>query len=96
MTEHQFARREEAATDKPEENPETSSISPQTQPLWTVTEVARYLRLEPGTVRSMARGGEIPGIKVGNQWRFRPASLKSWLLEQETLLKSDSVQELNK
>gem|GEM_PF-2214148 len=38
--------------------------------LWTVEEVAEYLRLKPATIRRMAREGKIPAIKVGKSWRF--------------------------
>lgn len=45
-------------------------------PLWTVKDVARYLRLEPETVRAMARREELPGFKVGRMWRFKPLDVK--------------------
>ena len=39
--------------------------------LWTVEEVAEYLRLQPETVRTKARKGELPAYKVGKRiWRF--------------------------
>jgi excisionase family DNA binding protein len=41
------------------------------EPLWTVEEVARYMRLQPETIRAKARRGELPGVKVGRVWRFR-------------------------
>lgn len=47
------------------------------EPLWTVEEAATYLKLKPDTVRSMARRRELPAIKVGRVWRFRPLDLKS-------------------
>ncbi len=50
--------------------------SPTTEPLWTVDEVASYFRLEPQTVRAMARRGELPAIKIGRQWRFKAADIK--------------------
>jgi excisionase family DNA binding protein len=50
--------------------------STETEPLLTVEEVARYLRLEPETVRAMARRGELPALKVGRVWRFSKSSLK--------------------
>ena len=41
------------------------------EPLWTVEEVAEYLRLQPETVRAKARKGELPAYKVGKRiWRF--------------------------
>ena len=38
--------------------------------LWTVKEVAYYLRLKPETVRALARRGELPAVKIGKAWRF--------------------------
>ena len=39
--------------------------------LWTVEEVAEYLRVQPETVRAKARKGELPAYKVGKRiWRF--------------------------
>jgi excisionase family DNA binding protein len=50
--------------------------------LWTVEDVAAYLRLEVETIRSMARRGELPAIKVGRVWRFRREQIQSWLQEK--------------
>lgn len=47
--------------------------------LLTVNEVANYFRLEPETVRAMARSGKLPAIKVGRIWRFRSSSLQIFL-----------------
>ena len=47
-----------------------------TDPLWTVNEVADYLRMKPETIRAMARRGELPAVKVGKFWRFRRSALK--------------------
>jgi excisionase family DNA binding protein len=52
-----------------------SSLSPGSDVLWTVEEVAAYLRLQPGTVRRMARTGELPAIKIGRGWRFRSSTI---------------------
>lgn len=54
--------------------------SPSTEPLWRVEDVAAYLRLNPETVRNMARRGELPSIKVGRRiWRFKSSAVKEWL-----------------
>ncbi len=50
-----------------------------TSPLWTVEEVAGYLKLQPETVRSMARRGELPAIKLGKVWRFRKTAIHEML-----------------
>jgi len=63
-----------------------------TEPLWTVEDVALYLRLNPETVRQMARSGRIPSLKVGRSWRFRAPQVKTWL-EAQGLSFSSSVLE---
>ncbi len=50
-----------------------------TQPLWTVEDVAAYLRLKPETVRMLARTKCLPGLKVGKVWRFRAADINEAL-----------------
>lgn len=55
-----------------------------TNPLWTVADVASYLRLKTDTVRGMVRRGELPGIKVGRVWRFKSDSIKNRFLENST------------
>ena len=52
-----------------------------TEPLWTVEDVADYLRLEPETVRGMTRDGKLPGFKVGRVWRYRSKEIKKWVQE---------------
>ena len=48
--------------------------------LWTVDEVAAYLNFAPETIRTMARNGIIPAVKVGKRlWRFRASDIQSWL-----------------
>ena len=54
---------------------EDSSSSPENNTLMTVDEVAEFLRLKPETIRSMARRGDLPGIKLGRVWRFRRSSI---------------------
>lgn len=54
-----------------------SSIGKST--LLTVNEVATILRLKPETIRSMARRGDLPAIKLGRVWRFRSSSIKQML-----------------
>jgi excisionase family DNA binding protein len=44
---------------------------PESEHLWTVEEVAEYLRVQPETVRAKARKGEFPAYKIGKRiWRF--------------------------
>lgn len=48
-------------------------------PLWTVEDVSAYLRLEPDTVRTMAREGKLPAIKLGRVWRFNRQDVRLWV-----------------
>jgi excisionase family DNA binding protein len=42
-------------------------------------QAADFLGLNPYTVREKARAGEIPGRKVGKEWRFLRSALLEWL-----------------
>jgi excisionase family DNA binding protein len=33
-------------------------------------ELSRYLKLSESTIYKLASGGEIPGFKIGDSWRF--------------------------
>lgn len=50
-----------------------------TDPLWTVEDVADYLQLQPETIRSMARRGELPALKIGKVWRFQKRAIHEML-----------------
>ena len=51
-----------------------------TDPLWTVDDVADYLKLQPETIRSMARRGELPALKIGKVWRFQRHAIHEMLV----------------
>jgi excisionase family DNA binding protein len=42
-------------------------------------EAAEFLGVNPYTVRQKARSGEMPGRKVGKEWRFSRQALLEWL-----------------
>jgi excisionase family DNA binding protein len=46
-----------------------------------VSDVANYLRLQPETVRMMARAKKIPAIKIGKSWRFYPQIIQDWWMK---------------
>ena len=50
--------------------------------VWTVDEVAEYLKLQPETIRSMARRGELPAIKLGKVWRFTKTAIQEMLINK--------------
>jgi excisionase family DNA binding protein len=45
----------------------------------TVADAAELLRVEPDAVRALAESGELPGRRVGEDWRFARAALLRWL-----------------
>lgn len=48
----------------------------------TIKQVASYLSVNERTVSKLVQDGTIPGVKVGNQWRFRKAMIDTWLDDQ--------------
>lgn len=46
---------------------------------WNSRDVAKWLDVTARTVCLWAERGKIPAVKVGRQWRFRPADLNVWL-----------------
>ncbi len=51
--------------------------------LWTVEDVAIYLKLQPETIRSMARRGELPALKLGKAWRFQRIAIHNLITSLE-------------
>ncbi len=47
--------------------------------LWTVNEVAEFLRVQPTTVLRRLRSKAIRGFHLGNTWRIADADLQSYL-----------------
>src|SRR3954454_19815562 len=50
----------------------------------TLADVAELLQVEEGVVGSMAEAGELPGRKLGEDWRFSRAALIAWLGGEES------------
>lgn len=50
--------------------------------LMTVRQLAAYLNVNERTVLKLVSRGELPGVKIGDQWRFRKAMLDTWLDDQ--------------
>ncbi len=57
-------------------------------------QAAEFLGFNPYTVREKARLGEIPGRKVGREWRFSRTALLEWLREGETPRRRAPIVEL--
>jgi len=51
--------------------------------VFTVHELAGYLRMKPLTIYKHASTGKIPGFKVGSHWRFKKETIHNWIKSQE-------------
>ena len=51
--------------------------------VFTVQELANYLRMKPLTIYKHASCGKLPGFKVGSHWRFKRATIDQWIQSQE-------------
>ena len=45
----------------------------------TLVQAAELLQLEPAAVAELAAAGELPGRKIGDEWRFARAAVLAWL-----------------
>jgi excisionase family DNA binding protein len=47
--------------------------------LFTLQELAEYLKIAEKTLYGYAQKGTIPGIRIGSAWRFRKTDIENWL-----------------
>jgi excisionase family DNA binding protein len=45
----------------------------------TLAEASAWLRVDDGQLRAAAENGELPGRRIGDEWRFSRAALVAWL-----------------
>jgi len=45
----------------------------------TTQELSEYLKLNEKTIIKKAQLGEIPGVKIGNQWRFNLLAIDAYI-----------------
>jgi excisionase family DNA binding protein len=70
---------------------EKTSLDPNPQPLeasllanrmLTAQELAAYLRVNRSTVYRLLKKGELPGFRIGSEWRFRIEDVNRWFRER--------------
>ncbi|HTT75448.1 MAG TPA: helix-turn-helix domain-containing protein, partial [Candidatus Binataceae bacterium] len=49
----------------------------------TVRELSEYLRVHPTTVYRLLRAKQLPGFRVGSEWRFSVDMIDRWRSEEE-------------
>jgi excisionase family DNA binding protein len=47
----------------------------------TAQELALYLRVNRSTVYRLLKKGELPGFRIGSEWRFRIDEVNRWFRE---------------
>lgn len=47
--------------------------------IWTVHEVAEYLRMSEAKVYRLVKDQQLPVVRIGKTWRFRKDLLDEWL-----------------
>ena len=54
--------------------------------LLTVNELADYLRVHRSTIYRLLKKGQLPGFKIGSDWRFNVEAIDDWRLKQGAVL----------
>jgi excisionase family DNA binding protein len=47
--------------------------------LWSDRQIATAIGMSVKRVQELARTGQLPGFKVGRNWRFDPNAVRSWV-----------------
>jgi len=48
----------------------------------TVAELSNYLRIHRSTIYRLVRRGDLPGFRIGSDWRFNVEEIDKWRLGQ--------------
>ena len=54
-------------------------------PVLSVQELAAYLKVGSSTIYRLLKRGELPGYRVGSEWRFNVEALAEWLRAKEEI-----------
>lgn len=54
-------------------------------PILTVKDAAAMLRVHPCTIYRLVRDRQLPGFRIGGDWRFHREQLKEWIRMREAL-----------
>jgi len=51
----------------------------------TIKELAKYLNVTERTIYNLLERGELPGFKVGANWRFRKEDIDKWIEDNKKM-----------
>jgi excisionase family DNA binding protein len=74
-------------------------MSERLEDIFTIDEVAAYLKASKRTVYRLATTNQIPAFKLGGTWRFRRAELDKWIADRisnTTSTESDGAEHDNR
>ena len=52
--------------------------------MFTLKEIAEYLKFSTKTIMRMIQKDEIPYIKISGQWRFIKSDIEAWIVSKKT------------
>jgi excisionase family DNA binding protein len=52
----------------------------------TVSELADYLRIHRSTIYRLLKKGQLPGFKIGSDWRFNLEEVENWRIQRGVTL----------
>jgi excisionase family DNA binding protein len=61
------------------------------RPILTVRELAGYLRVNVSTIHRLIRKKELPGFRVGRDWRFKLEAIESWIRDRQKQSKPEQA-----
>lgn len=67
------------------------ATAPDNQALMTLKEICAYLKVDRHTVYRLIKDGQLPAIRVGGQWRFRPDEVQRYLASKQSRYGTISV-----
>ena len=53
----------------------------------TIDELSAYLKMGRTKLYTLVQQGELPGCKIGNQWRFDRVEIDTWIREHSNASK---------
>jgi len=59
----------------------------------TVGELAEYLRVHRSTLYRLLRKQQLPGFKIGSDWRFNVEAIDRWRMQQDAVLNEMSEED---
>ena len=54
------------------------SVIEPSESLWTVADVAAYVRCSKSLIYKLAERGELPSLRIGALLRFEPGAVRAW------------------